>query len=62
MFFNIDYVHLKTEEIADQYFKLKAEAENVCFFSDDMNIAPKKSDIEYANLETATYLKSNYNV
>lgn len=47
---------------AFQYFNLKAEAENVCFFGDDMNIAPKESDIEYANQETAAYLKSNYNV
>lgn len=62
LFFNIDYKALTTDEIADQYFNLKAEAEKVCFFSDDMNIAPKKSDIEYANQETAAYLKSNYNV
>lgn len=53
---------LTTDEIADQYFNLKAEAEKVCFFGDDMNIAPRKSDIEYANQETAAYLKSNYNV
>ena len=62
LFFNIDYKALTTDEIADQYFNLKAEAEKVCFFSDDMNIAPKKSDIEYANQETAAYLKSNYDV
>lgn len=62
LFFNIDNKKLTTDEIADQYFNLKAEAENVCFFGDDMNIAPKESDIEYANQETAAYLKSNYNV
>ena len=62
LFFNIDYAHLNTEEIADQYFKLKAEAENVCFFGDDMNFVPKKNDIEYANQETATYLRNNYTV
>ena len=53
---------LTTEEIADHYFNLKAEAEKVCFFGDDMNCIPQKSDIEYANQETAAYLRSNYNV
>ena len=62
LFFNIDYKTLTADEIADQYFNLKTEAENVCFFGDDMNCIPQKSDIEYANQETAAYLRSNYNV
>ena len=62
LFFNIDYKTLTADEIVDQYFNLKAEAENVCFFGDDMNCIPQKSDIEYANQETAAYLRSNYNV
>ena len=57
-----DYKTLTADEIVDQYFNLKAEAENVCFFGDDMNCIPQKSDIEYANQETAAYLRSNYNV
>lgn len=62
LFFNIDYKALTTDEIANQYFNLKAEAEKVCFFGDDMNCTPQKSDIEYANQETSAYLRSNYNI
>lgn len=62
LFYEIDYSTVKDKDFAKEYFALRKEAEEICFFNTDSSFSFTDSDIQKAEQETAHYLKQNYNV
>lgn len=62
LFYEIDYGNVKDRDFSKEYFALKKEADEICFFNADSSFSFTESDEQKANQDTAHYLKQNYNV